>query len=243
METREEGERNTLEWKMLFFSGGKQISPWHDITLLDPQADPHYPIVTYVNEIPKGTRAKMEVNTKEPFNPIKQDVKNGALRFFKYGDIPFNYGMLPQTWENPHKEHKDTGFVGDNDPLDVVELSSEPLPIGAVVRIKVLGLLALIDEEETDWKILGVNIDNPMAQRIDDNDELDTYYPDRVTAVREWFRKYKTPDGKPENQFAFNERIRNQVYAMKIIQECHQHWKELVEGNAPRGKLWLPSKN
>ena len=72
METREEGERNTLEWKMLFFSGGKQISPWHDITLLDPQAgaflaslrcrhmfdpaqaDPHYPIVTYVNEIPKG---------------------------------------------------------------------------------------------------------------------------------------------------------------------------------------------
>lgn len=29
------------------------------------------------------TRAKFEIATGEPFNPIKQDVKNGALRFLK----------------------------------------------------------------------------------------------------------------------------------------------------------------
>lgn len=33
-------------------------------------------------------------------NPIKQDVKNGKLRFHPY-NIHWNYGMLPQTWEDP----------------------------------------------------------------------------------------------------------------------------------------------
>jgi inorganic pyrophosphatase len=29
-------------------------------------------------------------------NPIKQDVKNGKLREYNYGDMVFNYGALPQ---------------------------------------------------------------------------------------------------------------------------------------------------
>lgn len=36
----------------------------------------------YVNEIPKATKAKMEVGTKVEWNPIKQDVKKGKLRYF-----------------------------------------------------------------------------------------------------------------------------------------------------------------
>lgn len=57
--------------------------------------------MNFVNEIPKGTRAKMECNPNEPFNPLMQDIKNGKLRDFTYGDIPFNYGFIPQTWESP----------------------------------------------------------------------------------------------------------------------------------------------
>lgn len=40
----------------------------------------------------------MEVATDETFNPIKQDVKNGMLRNYTWGDMLFNYGLLPQTW-------------------------------------------------------------------------------------------------------------------------------------------------
>jgi hypothetical protein len=45
----------------------------------------------------------------EPFNPIKQDVKNGNPRFLKYGDQLFNYGALPQTWEDPKHISDETG--------------------------------------------------------------------------------------------------------------------------------------
>jgi inorganic pyrophosphatase len=39
----------------------------------------------------------------EPSTPIKQDTKKGKLRFYPY-NINWNYGMLPQTWEDPaHK--------------------------------------------------------------------------------------------------------------------------------------------
>lgn len=37
-------------------------------------------IAYQVVEIPKMTKAKMEVSTKEPNNPIAQDIKKGKLR-------------------------------------------------------------------------------------------------------------------------------------------------------------------
>ena len=33
-------------------------------------------------------------------NPVKQDIKKGELRHY-HDKIPYNYGMLPQTWEDP----------------------------------------------------------------------------------------------------------------------------------------------
>jgi inorganic pyrophosphatase len=44
---------------------------------------------------------------------------------FKKGDIYFNYGCFPQTWEDPTFVHPDAeGCRGDNDPLDVVEIGA-----------------------------------------------------------------------------------------------------------------------
>lgn len=50
-------------------------------------------------QIPKWTRKKFEIATGEEFNPIKQDTKNGKLREYNHGDMLFNYGAFPQTWE------------------------------------------------------------------------------------------------------------------------------------------------
>lgn len=61
----------------------------------------------------------------------------GALRYFTYGDIPFNYGALPRTWEDPTVSHPDTSYPGDNDPVDVVEMSPEPIAMGEVTPVKV----------------------------------------------------------------------------------------------------------
>jgi inorganic pyrophosphatase len=68
-------------------------------------------------KIPKCSRKKFEIATNEPGNPIKQDVKKGKLREFQKGDVYFNYGCLPRTWEDPDKVHPDAKERGDNDPL------------------------------------------------------------------------------------------------------------------------------
>jgi sugar/nucleoside kinase (ribokinase family) len=62
------------------------------------------------------TKAKMEIATKEPTNPIAQDIKKGKLRDY-HGPIFWNYGCFPQTWEDPNVEHPELNVLGDFDPI------------------------------------------------------------------------------------------------------------------------------
>ena len=52
-----------------------------------------------------------------------------------------------------------------------------------------------------------------------------------MKATVEWLRIYKIPDGKPENQFAFNGEFKDRNFALKIIDEMHKHWEGLVSQN------------
>ncbi len=42
---------------------------------------------------------------------------------------------------------------GDNDPVDVVEIGSAAHKQGGVYKIKPLGIYAMIDDGELDWKV------------------------------------------------------------------------------------------
>jgi|AntAceMinimDraft_5_1070358.scaffolds.fasta_scaffold25703_1 hypothetical protein len=88
------GAPHTLAYRVTFTHGSKTISPWHDIPYRASAMTYHM-----MCEIPKWTRAKFEVATKEVNNPIKQDEKKGVLRTYKHGDMLFNYGFMPQTWQ------------------------------------------------------------------------------------------------------------------------------------------------
>ena len=79
-------------------------------------------------------KAKMEVSTKEETNPIAQDIKKGKLRDY-HGPIFWNYGCLPQTWEDPNIMHPVLKCKGDNDPVDVVEIGSKAIASGAVTKV------------------------------------------------------------------------------------------------------------
>jgi hypothetical protein len=120
---QETGERATLQFRVNYYykqpSGAlKPLSPWHDIPLCCVgDMDNGSQLFNFICEIPKWTRAKFEIATGEIFNPIKQDVKNGALRYLRYGDQMFNYGAMPQTWEDPKHISDETGLKGDNDPI------------------------------------------------------------------------------------------------------------------------------
>ena len=82
---------------MYIEQNGSVVSPFHDIPLF---ADQNNGILNMVVEVPRWTNAKMEISKEEPFNPIKQDVKKGRLRYvrncFPHHGYIWNYGAFPQ---------------------------------------------------------------------------------------------------------------------------------------------------
>merc|ERR1711879_817622 len=133
----------------------------------------------------------------------------------------------------------ETNCAGDNDPVDVVEIGSEALASGSVEPVKVLGVLAMIDDGEKDWKINGIRASDKLAPELDDISCVEAKCPGVISGIREWFRWYKTPDGKPLNAFGFEEKALGKAHAMEVIAETHEAWKKLREGKTDKGKLWL----
>lgn len=72
---------------------------------------------------------------------------------------------------------------------------------------------------ETDWKVLTIDTKDPLADQVNDISDVEKHFPGLLKATVEWFRIYKIPDGKPENQFAFNGEAKPAAYAFSIVEE------------------------
>ncbi|KAF9422884.1 Inorganic pyrophosphatase [Podila epigama] len=207
--TRVVGSPNSLEHRVFIERNGAPISAFHDIPLYANEAKTVFNMVV---EIPRWSNAKLEISKDEPFNPIKQDVKKGKLRFvrncFPHHGYIWNYGALPQIGEQ-------VGYVGQ------------------IKQVKVLGVMALLDEGETDWKVIVIDVNDPLANKLNDIEDVERHLPGFIRATNEWFRIYKIPDGKPENQFAFSGEAKNKKYATEIIHETHEAWNRLISGEIP----------
>ncbi|CAH0763720.1 unnamed protein product [Diatraea saccharalis] len=224
----ERGSPYAPDYRVFFKDESGPISPLHDIPLW---VDRTQRIVNMVVEVPRWSNAKMEISLSEQLNPIKQDVKKGALRFvcnvFPHHGYIWNYGALPQTWENPHHVDPSTQARGDNDPIDVLEIGERVAGRGDVVPVKILGVLALIDEGETDWKLIAIDTRDPNASRLDDIADVETHFPGLLRATVEWFRLYKVPDGKPINKFAFDGEAKGKEFAYKVVDEVSLHFVDV----------------
>ena len=223
---------DTDDFKYFFNKDGHGvINALHDIPLF---ADEKAGIYNFICEIPRWTNAKLELHTKSPLAPVIQDTKKGKKRFvhnvYPYKGYIWNYGCFPQTWEDPTQVHMETGALGDGDPLDVCEIGTHACEVGEVMQVKVLGVLGMIDEGEMDWKIIAVNVKDPIANEIHDVDDLYRVFPGLLHATFSWFRTYKVPDGKDLNVFAFREQVQPAHYAKEVIDECHMSWKKLITG-------------
>lgn len=91
---------------------------------------------------------------------------------------PFNYGYFPNT------------IAGDNDPLDVMVVTSYQLIPGCYIKCKLLGVLYTEDEKGKDEKIIAVPIDkvDPYMKGIN---KLTDLKDDQLTRIKYFFEHYK----------------------------------------------------
>jgi len=219
------------ETHRLFFKNadGVVISPMHDIPISNTEGANEFNMIV---EVPRWSNAKMEINLTEKFNPIKQDIKKGKPRFvancFPHKGYIWNYGAIPQTWEDPEHTDVHTNAKGDGDPVDVCDIGSKVHPSGSIIKVKVLGTLAMIDEGETDWKMLAIDVTDELAPKLNDIEDIETHMPGFLAATIEWFKIYKMPDGKPANEFAFEAKPKGRDFALDIIKSLNDQWKNAM---------------
>ncbi|MCS7082189.1 MAG: inorganic diphosphatase [Bacteroidetes bacterium] len=144
--------------------------PWHHISI-GPQAPELFQAVI---EIPKGAKVKYEL-----------DKETGLLRVDRvlYSSVvyPANYGFIPQT------------LGEDGDPLDVLVLMQEPVYPLAILRVRPIGMMTMLDQGQPDEKIIGVHLDDPEYQIYQHIEQLP---PHRLAELRRFFEDYKKLEQK-----------------------------------------------
>lgn len=134
-----------------------------------------------VIEIPSGTNEKWE--TSKDGKIIELRFINGKPKKIDYLSYPFNYGFIPQTLLSFEKG-------GDGDPLDILVYGQKDLKRGAVVSVKVLGMILIKDKGEIDNKVISVLKDSKF-EKIKSLDDLKKNYPGILDITNIWFNNYK----------------------------------------------------
>jgi inorganic pyrophosphatase len=172
------------------------FNPWHHVS-------PGNKLPEFVNgiiEIPKGTRAKYEL-----------DKESGLLKLDRvlYSSVyyPANYGFIPQS------------FCDDHDPLDILILSQIDVVPMCIVEAKVIGVMRMLDNGEADDKIIAVAAGDPSVSHIQDISELPAHF---ISEMRSFFEDYK----KLENKTVVVEDFLNRTTAMKILQDSFKLYQE-----------------
>lgn len=65
-------------------------------------------------------------------------------------------------------------------------------------------------------QVIAIAASDPLAKELNDINDVETKLPGVISGIREWFRWYKTPDGKPINAFGFGEKALNKAETLKV---------------------------
>jgi inorganic pyrophosphatase len=171
------------------------LHPWHGADYGDkaPQT------VNALIEISKGSRTKYEIDKKTGLLKLDRIIYSS----FHY---PINYGFIPQT------------LGQDNDPLDILVMSSESIQPLCLVEATVIGNMQMIDNGEKDDKIIAVAAKDPGVNNINCLDDLPKHF---IAVLRNYFEQYKVL----ENKKVEIDEFQNAAAACKVIEEAITFYK------------------
>lgn len=171
---------------------------WKDI----PSGDKPPKLLNMVVEVVMGSRDKYEYNRQWETFVLDRIIPSPVV-------FPVDYGFVPQTW------------FDDEDPLDIMVLSYEPLEVGCIVKVRVIGALILEDEKGEDPKILSVLVNDA---RFDGYNDIADVHPHKIREIQEFFEVYKRLE--PHKWVKFKE-WRNAEKAMEIVDYSIEKFKKL----------------
>jgi inorganic pyrophosphatase len=106
-----------------------------------PAGDNPPELLNMVIEVMSGSRDKYEYKSDWEAFVLDRIIPSSVV-------FPVEYGFVPRTW------------FQDGDPLDIMTLSYEPLEVGSIAKVRVIGALIIEDEEGIDPKILSVLVND-----------------------------------------------------------------------------------
>ena len=101
-----------------------------DLTRLANELDREQGSCRVIVETPKGFRGKYNYDPESGLFELAKMLPDGM-------SFPLDFGFVPST------------LCDDGDPLDVMVLGDEPSPVGALVRVRLIGVLEA-EEKEND---------------------------------------------------------------------------------------------
>lgn len=171
------------------------LHPWHGTEYGTNAPD----IVNAIIEIPKGSRAKYEID--KPTGLLKLD--RMIYSSFHY---PINYGFIPKT------------LGEDKDPLDILVLTSTAIQPLCIVESKVIGVMQMIDSGDADDKIIAVAKNDPSVNYINDLSELPMHF---FAELRNFFEEYK----KLEKKTVVVDEFQEKEKAHNIINQAIERYR------------------
>lgn len=172
------------------------LHPWHGT---EYGADAPK-IVNAIIEIPKGSRAKYEIDKTTGLLKLDRVIYSS----FHY---PVNYGFIPKT------------LGEDKDPLDILVLSSISVQAVCLVESKVIGVMQMIDSGDADDKIIAVANNDPSVNYINKLEDLPMHF---FAELRNFFEEYK----KLEKKTVIVDEFQEKEKAYQIINEAISRYTE-----------------
>jgi inorganic pyrophosphatase len=136
-----------------------------------------------MHDIDAGSSEEINVvveNVKGSSNKIEYDNENGCFSLDRvlYSPVfwPFDYGFIPRTWHE------------DEDPVDVVLLTTYPTFPGCVVKARPIGVIIMEDEKGIDDKIVAVPVKDPRFKNVKSINDLNEHLKKEI---QDFFESYK----------------------------------------------------